>query len=55
MDIEQRARNMPSGSVANGDRAYRDEHSWDQLEEDEHGRLRSSVRFVYICRVMGRG
>ncbi|KAI8106733.1 hypothetical protein M9434_001387 [Picochlorum sp. BPE23] len=43
MEIEQHTRNMPSGGVANGDRAYRDEHSWDQLEEDEHGRLRSSV------------
>ena len=24
----------------------RDEYSWDQLEEDEHGRLRASVRFA---------
>ena len=26
----------------------RDEFSWDQLEEDEHGRLRASVRFVSL-------
>jgi hypothetical protein len=24
----------------------RDEYSWDQLEEDEYGRLRASVRFA---------
>lgn len=49
MDIEQHTGNMPSGSGVNGDRTYRDEHSWDQLEEDEHGRLRSSVRCVCVC------
>lgn len=44
MNVEQHTGDLPHGSVANGDRMYRDEYSWDQLEEDEHGRLRSSVR-----------
>ena len=34
---------LPQG---NKERAYQHEHSWDQLEEDEHGRLRSVVRVI---------
>lgn len=48
MNVEQHTGDLPHGSVANGDRMYRDEYSWDQLEEDEHGRLRSSVRCLCV-------
>jgi len=37
------------------ERSYRDEYSWDQLEEDEYGRLRSTVCVFLACGRMHRG